>query len=875
MLWSSSRTTTVFVIDHSDSVAPSMRAQADEYVRTALGRMPHGDQAAIIVFGNDAIVEQPPSRNAAWTRTTVAPPSEQTDIERALQLALAILPAETNKRIVLLSDGAETRGNAIDTANLNRAANVPIDTVSLIAPPDAEDVALVSLEAPAKAREGQQLRLMVDVESGYSTPAQLQLLLDRQPVLQTAVDLTLGINRIPISVPAPASGFHAWEARIDAPGDIVGVNNVQFGFSEIEGPPRILLIASAAERAANLNVALKAAQLNPQITTLEAVPTSLIGMDAYDVMVLVDVPFQTLPKRFVELLPVYVRELGRGLLMVGGEESFAAGGYSDTPIETMLPVTMRPRGIHIEPDVAIVLVIDRSGSMAGRKLDLAKEGAAQSFATLDENDQIGVIAFDLGATWVLPLQPKPSAGTFLQQVGSISPGGGTDLRPGLEQAVDALEATEAKIKHVVLLTDGQAARNYDDIAQQMREAGITLSTVGIEDYDPHLRQVAPATGGRFYEVQDLNDVPQIFFDESLRIARRGIVEKEFTPVATFPAPSVRDLQAVPPLYGYNAVTPKETGQVILQSDDGDPLLAQWQYGLGRAAVWTSDMKGQWAKDWVRWDRFGRFASQITTDLLPAPNIEGYEADTSIEGNALVLNLQAETPGAESTSGLVVVGHILGAAGGVEELALSEVEPGRYRGSAELPEAGVYRVQVLIQSAGGQSLGVVSTGAVIPPSAEYLQRDGNLALLNTLAQRTGGRVDVTSERVWESVPGTTRQPQPLNWPLLWLAALLWPIDIAVRRLWVPVPQLASRRMRAPKPVHALHIPNQSNLQRSRAQTLQRTRLGQSAVGTPGNRSASSNTESIAPETLQRSIGAKASAAWSSDRTNATKKASQRR
>lgn len=825
LIWPAGSTTTVFVIDNSDSVSPATRAQADQYVQTALARMPQGDRGAVVVFGNGAIVERPPSADVQFSRTTAAPPSDQTDIDQALQLSLALLPSETRKRIVLLSDGAETRGRALDAAALARSAGVPIETVALVGPPSAEDVALEALEAPATAREGQQVRLSIRYQASRSTTAQLQLLLDRQPILTQAVQLEPGGAPLVVTVPAPTPGFHAWEARLSAPNDTVGANNVQFSFSEVRGRPRVLLVEGAPGRAQNLQAALEAAQLNPTTILPNELPTSLIGMDAYDVIVLVDVPYRSLPGRAAQLLPAYVRDLGRGLLMVGGEDSYAAGGYLDTPVETALPVTMRTRGVKIQPDVAIVLVIDHSGSMAGQKLDLAKEGAAQTFGTLTDQDQIGVIAFDTSAEWAVDLQKKPSAGEFLSGVGSIGEGGGTDLRPGLEAATAALEKSDAKVKHIVLLTDGQADYNYDDVIERMRQQQITLTSVGIEDFDPNLEKIAPATGGRFYEVQNINDIPSLFFDESLRVARRGIVEKEFTPVITFPAPVVRDLQSAPPLYGYNAVTPKDTAQVILQSGDGDPILAQWQYGLGRAAAWTPDMKGQWAKAWVGWNGFGRFAAQLIGGLLPTPSPEGLEASTRIEGTALAIDLQAEAVDGRAQTGLKPTGRLIGPDGTVQEVPLIEVEPGRYRGTTALPEAGVYRTQVLVKDAQGAEIGVASTGAVVPPSAEYVQRDGNLALLNTLAELTGGRTNVPVERVWDAPAVTPRRSQPITWPLLWLAVLFWPLDIAVRRLLLPRPRVVEAwlRTRAQRPKQTEAQPQETaalTQQRARVRTAHR-------------------------------------------------------
>ncbi|MBA3946575.1 MAG: VWA domain-containing protein, partial [Herpetosiphonaceae bacterium] len=749
--------TTVFMIDSSDSISPSARARAEAYIQTALTRMPTGDRAAVIVFGKEPLVERAPSDSRQWVRLTVAPPGSYTDIDRALQLALAIMPAETRKRIVLLSDGGENRGQAMNTATLARAAQIPIETVSLQGAPPSGDVVLEAVEAPASARDGQALRLTLQVRAPQATTARLRLLLDRQPVFEQQVALQAKLNRIPITVPAPGIGFHTWEAHIDASGDTVGANNVGFGFSSIQGAPKIAIVEGTPGRGSNLAAALQAAHMQVATLAPAGLPASLVGLDAYAAVVLVDVPYHSLPPATGRLLPAYVRELGHGLLMVGGADSYAAGGYLNTPLEGALPVTMRTRGVKIRPDVALVLVIDHSGSMAGDKLDLAREGAAQAFGALDDSDQIGVIQFDSTADWVVPLQKRPPSDSFLSALQGIGVGGGTDLRPGLVAAADALEKAQARIKHIVLLTDGQADANYDDVVARLKGDGITLSAVGVgEDYDPHLKDIAPVTGGRFYEARNFADIPALFFDETLRISRRGIVEHDFIPTLSFPAAALRDINAVPPLHGYNAVTPKSNAQVVLQSDESDPILAQWQYGLGRAAAWTSDLRGQWGRDWVAWQDFSRFVDQLVGSLLPVPTPSGWEAATNVEGAALVLSLRADGLDNQPRTGLHPTGRLIAADGRVIEVPLSEVTPGRYRATMSLPDAGVYQAQVVAMGPDGQIEGLAQTGAVVPPSAEYLQRDGNVGLLQALAQTTGGHFDPQPTQAWSLPPTTTRR-----------------------------------------------------------------------------------------------------------------------
>ena len=778
--------TTVFVLDSSDSIGPAMRARGKAYIADALRRMPEGDRASVVVFGNNAIVERPPSTDKSLVRLLQVPDGSATDIGRALQLGLATLPADTHRRIVLLSDGAETTSTALEVALQAQAARIPIETVSLIGPAPADDVTVEALEVPGTAREGQNVRLVAQVRSVDAGSARLRLLRDRQPVLDTTVELEAGVTRIPLSAVAPR-GFHTWEVHVDAASDGVGANNVAFGFTDVVGPPVVLLIEGAPGRATNLATALRSAGLTVDVQLPAALPQSLVALDAFDAVVLVDVPYRSLPEAGARLLPTYVRELGHALMMVGGEDSYAAGGYLDTPVEAALPVTMRTRGAEVRPDVALVMVIDRSGSMSGEKLNLAKEGVAQAYAALEETDRVGLVMFDDSAQWVVDLQPKPSTDAFLQGISSVSEGGGTNLRPGLELAAGALEGTDAKIKHVVLLTDGQADQNYDDVVERLRANGITLSSVGVGDgYDPHLRDIAPRTGGRFYEALNFSDIPRLFFDETVRIARRGIVEETFTPRLADPlGPAVsvvNELREVPQLYGYNATTPRDTAQVALATPDGDPILAAWQYGLGRAAAWTPDMEGRWARDWVGWQGFGRFSNLLVDALVQPSIVEGYEASAMLAGSAVVVEVRADRSDGQ-TQGRPT-GRLLGPDNTTVDVPLIEREPGLYRGSVPLPAAGVYRVQVTTNNADGDEQIVATTGAVVPASVEYLQREGNPGLLKALADATGGHIDFPSANAFVRPPAAARTVAPIIWPLLWSAVLLWPIDIAIRRLLLP-------------------------------------------------------------------------------------------
>jgi len=789
--------TTVFLIDASDSVAPAQRERADQYVADALHTMPAGDQAAIVVFGENALVERVPTSLPQIGRINSVPIATRTNIQAAVQLGMALLPADTQKRLVLLSDGGENIGQAAEAARLAAVRGVPLDVVPLLGA-HGPDVIVGGLDAPATVRAGQELALGVFVRADFATTGRLQVFVDGQLAQEQAVTIASGVNSIRLRVPAGEAGFRRLEVRLDAQGDSEPQNNRAAAFTEVQGPPRILLIASDAARAANLRAALNAGGVLADLRAPAQVPTELAQLSAYAGVVLVDTPARDLPRPLMEALPVYVRELGRGLAMVGGSESFGAGGYRRTPIAQALPVDLDPRADEQVPDLALVMVIDRSGSMddtsdSGRsKLDLAKEAVYQASQGLSERDQIGLVVFDDAAQWVLPIQRLPPAVEIQQALDQVGPGGGTDIRSGIAPAAQALASVNAKIKHVILLTDGIAQQNYTDLIDQMRAAGTTISTVAIgDDADTGLQAIAARGGGRYYRVSQAADVPRIFLQETVISAGRDIIEGRFTPSVALLTPAVRGLGALPPLYGYDGTTIKQTARTILATPDGAPLLAQWQYGLGRVVAWTSDFKGQWARDWVDWNEFPHFIGSFVDLLLPARDTGTLALRASTSGDQAALELTAQDDQGRPLNDIALEGRLIDPANQGTPLQFSQIGAGRYRAVTSAATPGVYLAQVAA-SAGGQALGLATTGLVVSYSPEYGDERANPQLLRDLATSTAGRVEPAPSAVFDPPAQAVGSVQEIGLPLLWLALLLWPIDIGVRRLYLalPVPRLAA-------------------------------------------------------------------------------------
>ena len=799
--------TAIFLLDRSDSVSAAQRATQEQYVGDALRSQHPNDRTGVVLFGQNALVERAPAQLSALGRLTSAPIGARTNLQDAVQLGLALFPDDTQKRLVLLSDGGENSGRVGEALRLARARGIPIDVVNL---PSSQgpDVLVQRVEAPATARENQEIAVGIDVRATVASQGELQVFVDGNLVLRETRSIPAGDSSLAVRIPAGASGYRRIDVRIEASGDSNPQNNRAAALTEVQGPPRILIIASEPVRAANLRQAIAASGAQPEVVAPNQAPADLTQLSSYASVVLFDTPARELPHALLEALPTYVRDLGGGLAMVGGTRSFGAGGYRRTSIEPILPVLLDPLDTSQQPDVALTLVIDHSGSMSdsaggsgGRtKLDLAKESVYQASLGLAQRDQVGLVIFDEAAKWVLPLQKLPDATAIEQALSQFGPGGGTNIRPGIELASSAMKAVNAKIKHIILLTDGIAESNYSDIIDTLKSQGVMISTVAIgDDANPNLQDIATRGGGRFYQVRQVSDVPNIFLQETVLIAGRDIVETDFTPAIALESPIVRGLNGLPALRGYNGTEQKPTARTILVSPDGKPILAQEQIGLGRTVAWTSDFDGRWSSAWLQWAAFPRFAGGLI-DLLVAPRAtSGLSLQATTQGDQAVLDLTAQDANGQPLNNATLDARLVDPHKQSAPLVFTQVGPGRYRATASAADTGVYLAQLAARDANGQPIGNVSAGVAVSYSPEYGERRENPALLSEIATATNGRTNPPAVEAYAPLSQAVGRVTELGLPLLLFALLLLPFDIAVRRLFVPLGRFLPAG--APKPASA--------------------------------------------------------------------------
>ena len=794
----------VFVLDHSDSISQAERQRAEEFVRAALGAMKPGDRAAVVVFGENALVERLASDEPALAPITSVPRTTRTNLAGALRLALALFPEESNKRIVVLSDGLENAGRAADLVDLARARGIQVDTVQLRPPVGPAEAYLDALDAPASVRRGQGFEIVAVVRSTVGGPATLRLYGDGKLLATRQLHLQAGETRISFSLTADEPGFRRYSAELDAANDTLPQNDAAWAFTVVHGPPRVLVVEDTPGDADNLLAALRSAAIEAERVVPSALSGDLAVLAGYDAVFLVNVPARSLPDAAMNALPAYVRDLGRGLVMIGGENAYGAGGYLRTPVEKALPVDMDVRSRTQEPNLALVFVLDRSGSM-GRchcddpnaqpgsyarvesglsKIDIAKDAVLQAARAIGDMDYLGIVAFDEDALWALPVQPLVEPEVIQEKIGGLSAEGQTNVYAGLSEAEAALARTEARLKHIVLVTDGWSRSfQYAELARRLRQQGLTLSVVAAGSGSAtYLEQLAQEAGGRYCPARDMAEVPALFFKETVEAQGRYIVEGAFLPAPASTTPILRglDLTRLPPLLGYNGTTPKATARVALVSDQGDPILATWQYGLGHAVAWTSDAKGQWATEWVRWDDFNTFAAQMAHWALPQPADAGLQTTLVADGEQTYLEVTSTDAEGHPRDLLETQATIVGPDSS-QAITLTQVAPGRYRGQVAAWRPGTYLAQVRQQQADGTPVAQATTGLVVPYSLEYKLLATEASVLPELARATGGREVSDPLATFAPFPQPAAHTQPAWPPLLLAAALLFPLDVAVRRL----------------------------------------------------------------------------------------------
>ncbi len=772
--------TVMFAVDFSDSMTPSAREAATAFVKAAARSRHLGDRIGLVTFGTDAILEEAPTPDPQLVFAS-HPAGESTDIAQAIRVALAAMPGGGERRIVLATDGNANRGDLAAALAIARREGVEV-SVFPVAPHPGPAVLVDEVRTPSEVRVGERFPVRVVIDATAPAQVHVQVVEGEETIDRRAMAVQTGRTIITLYRVAAREGMLRYTALMAVSPEGIAANTRASALVTVRGTPVVWYVARTPGVLAR---ALAAQGLRVLWLQPEALPSAAADYQGTGAVVLDDVPAVQLAPAQMSALRDYVG-LGGGLVAVGGLHSFGVGGYLGTPLEEVLPVSMDMRHRLAIPSMAIILVIDASGSMGSfgqqiAPLDLAKETAQTVIDLLGERDVIGAIAFDQEPRWLVPPTVARNRELVFDQISRLQAGGGTNMHPAIGLAYDYLRSSPAKVRHAIVLSDGQTdPGDFRGLLTRMVQDKITVSTVAIGgDADLELmRNVAAWGTGRAYVAKDLYTIPQIFTAEALLASRVYIVEGQITARVVrddlFP-----DVGRLPPLRGYIATAPKPTSTLYLVSPQEDPLLASWQYGSGRAVAFTADAAPRWAPDWVRWPQFARFWSQLVRSVMRSEDA-GLQASVEREANGAAVILDAQLANGEPLDDLEVQAQVVAAGRSQRVLPLVLSAPGRYEGHLNLLEEGEYTVAVAARRA-GHLVGVRTAGLVIPYSPELRDLTVNHATLAHITEATEGHLLTEASEALRPARRPPRETGPA-WPGFATAAVAaFVAEIAARRI----------------------------------------------------------------------------------------------
>jgi len=780
----------MFVLDRSDSVPSPQQEAAFKYAMRTAAEKKKEDGVGFLVFGTDAALE-------TTVRDSVDPKkekiyavvgSDRTDLAGAVRLGTAAFPENGQKRLVVLSDGNENIGEALNAVLSARPLGVTIDVVPLGAA-RGNDVTVQRLGLPSRVKKGQTVAAKIFVQSDRKQTGSLRIYRDEQFLGEQQVELEPGKNLFEFPETLNDPKFYTYSVQIDVPGDKIPQNNRATGFVNVRGDPRILLVSADAQQDATLAAALRSANIELRVIGVDKFPETLAEMQSYDCIFLSNIAAGDLGDRLMKLLESAVRDFGVGLVCVGGDQTYMAGAYKGTPLESTLPVNMELDSKKVLPPGAVVLVMH--GMEFGNGNQIARDCAQGVLAALGPQDELGLIMWDGSERWVFELQKVGNKTEASRAIAGMNQGDLGDFNGVMTRSFEALKKSSASLKHMIVFSDGDPFPPRQQLMDDIRASKITASSVLISGHaGPQTMQyIADAGGGRFHNVISPSDLPQIFIKETMVILKSAIYEEPFRPKLVAPSEVVRGIggDEYPTLHGYVSTQPKPRAEVPLHTHKGDPLLAHWQYGLGRAVAFTSDAKPKWARMWMDWDKYRQFWTQVAQWSLRRVENADFTTEVNIDKGEGVISVEALDKDGNYQNFLNLQTVVVSPKGERQTVRLEQTGPGHYETRFPTKEIGAYSLN-LMDVRDGKVAGQQFLGASVNYSPEFNDTVPNLHLLQQIAETSGGKMLPLEPATPEDNPflhdrKKTFQPRDLWEFLLKLAICLFPLDVGVRRIQI--------------------------------------------------------------------------------------------
>ena len=774
-----------FLVDRSKSVPPNEQQIAHALLTVA--EKQQEDMAGLMVFGADAGVETtltPADLQTNIIQTVVG--TDRTDIGGAIRLSTAAFPETGQKRIVLFSDGNENIGDAVQAVMAAKPLDVSVDVVPLNTQGDG-DVSLQRLAVPGTVKKGQPFDAKIFALSDREQPATIRLYRNDTLLSEQAVRLVKGKNLFSFPQTLAQSGFYSYEVQVEAGGDSIPQNNRASGFAQVRGEPRVLIVSSDPGRDAPLADALRRARLEVDLGNLDTMPDTLAGIQAFDSVILSNVNAGDLGRDAMIRIESAVRDFGVGLICVGGDQAFGAGGYRKTPLERALPVSMELNSKKVLPPGALVLVMHGMEFNNGNQI--ARQCAVGVLDAMGPNDELGVVLWNGQDRWLFPLTKVGDKQELGRQIMGMNQGDLPSFQNVMTMGFQGLKESTASLKHMILFSDGDPGAPSDELMANMRDENITVSTVLIAGHagPDTMIEIAEKGDGRFYNITNPAQLPQIFLKETAVILKTAIYEDPFVPQQVASSEALKGFapDGYPPLLGYVATSEKSRAETPLLTSQGDPLLAHWQYGLGRAVAFTSDARAKWSSQWISWSKYQTFWSQLVNWSLRRVATSNLDVQVAIEQGNGYISVEAMDTSGNYRNFLDLQAAIVDPKGERELVQLKQTAPGRYEAGFETSQSGSYLVH-LRELQNGEVRASQVIGANLDHSPEFTDSRPNLARLERIAEIGGGKMlsrDFDADNPFEHDRRKTFQPVDLWEWLLKFAVLMFPIDVGVRRIQI--------------------------------------------------------------------------------------------
>lgn len=815
----------IVVADRSRSLSPAVHDNIRELINNLDRNRGRGDRVGLIGFAAEAIVDRIPSETTVFEDYSRPVNTDGSDLNAALQLAINLSDEKRPTRILVLSDGEANGLSPVTAARRSREVGVPID-FRLFERIRVGDIAVDSLELPEKVSPREPFQFSVMIQADRAAEGTIVVRRNGEIIASAERSFHPGRNRFLFRDLVDLPGFMNYEAELIVPGDPVEENNRGESGLRVDAGPRVLVLTNDGQ-AGNLVQALRAGRLPVDVASVESFPLTQDSLDPYRVVILENVPARSLGRLKMEQLAQYVEDLGGGLMLTGGQRSFGVGGYFNSPLDDILPVSMEMREEHRKNRLALAIALDRSGSMTApvaggkTKMDLANLGTAECVRLLSPGDSVSVIAVDSSPHVIVPQTNVTDPGPISRQVlGIQSMGGGIFVYEALVAAGNELVKAEQSTKHIILFSDAADSEepgNYKTLLRDYEQVGITVSVIALgttSDVDAKLlEEIARLGSGSVMFTQDAAELPRLFTEDTMSVARSSFIEKDpETQPDGIAAQQVSDSRLIgdwgnspfPAIDGYNLsyLKPEATMGVVTQDDYRAPLSAFWYRGLGRVAGLTMEVDGQFSGGFSQWEDGPDFLITHVRWLLggDAPG-EVYIALTR-DGQDAVATVELD-PERRDRGGQEIPQLIVVPPGQERQETLSPeftwTGPDTLQARFRMERMGTYRT--LLQT--GPREFQRGPALSLPYSPEFAPRVGlpsGQETLVELAELTGGEQRNNVLEVFRNAP---RSPKKVSLvpPLLIATLLLLIMEIGGRRLalWELISGRGLEREPPPAPV----------------------------------------------------------------------------